>query len=253
MNLHHFNIHPLTFVLVHGAWADASFWDGIAAHLQRMGHIVHAPEYPGHGSDLNKNVTHAMQSQAIADYIIQHQLRDVVLVAHSFGGTVVQKAAELVPDRIKRLVFWNAFVLNNGESAFEEVPPAAQQAFDQIRKNSGNNTIMLPFPLFRDTFVNLASFEQAKYLYDRISPEPAGPLYEKLDLSKFYTLTMPRSYVYLTEDAVLPQYGPDYSWHPRMSSRLGLFRLIKGHGDHMTTAKTEPHHIAKLLYLAGRD
>lgn len=141
----HAYIQPLTFVLVHGAWADASFWDGIAAQLRHMGHNVHAPEYPGHGSDLNKNVTHAMQSQAVADYIIQHQLQDIVLVGHSFGGTVVQKTAELVPERIKRLVFWNAFVLNNGESANDELPPAAQQAFDQVRKASGNNTIMLPF------------------------------------------------------------------------------------------------------------
>ncbi|SDM82037.1 hypothetical protein SAMN04487897_101152 [Paenibacillus sp. yr247] len=50
---------PLTFVLIHGSWADASYWNGIAAELRKHGHTVYAPEYPGHGADPNKAVTHA--------------------------------------------------------------------------------------------------------------------------------------------------------------------------------------------------
>lgn len=243
---------PLTFVLVHGAWADSSFWDEISAELRKMGHTVYAPEYAGHGADPNKAVTHAMMTKSIADFITSHNLRDIVLVGHSFGGTLVQKTAELVPDRIKRLVFLNAFVLKDGQSPADEFPPSAREGFKELRKNSKNDTIMLPFPLFRDTFVNLGSLEFAKQLYDRISPEPAKPLYEKLDLKKFYSLKLPKSYVYLTEDNVLPQ-TMTYGWHPHMSSRLGLFRLIKDNGDHMTTAKTEPAKVARSLYAAGRD
>ena len=246
-------IQPLTFVLIHGSWTDASFWDGIAAELRAMGHNVHVLKYPGHDGDPNTNVQHAMLSRSVADYIVSHGLRDVVLVGHSFGGTIVQKTAELVPDRLKRMVFMDAFVLKDGESLIEEVPPQAQALFDQLRASSGNNTIMLPFPLFRETFANLATLEQARWLYDRIQPEPAGPLYEKLDLKAFYKLTTPRSYLYLTEDNVLPQGQPGYGWHPHMSSRLGLFRLLKSPGDHMSTARTHPRWIAWRLYEAGRD
>lgn len=245
-------LQPLTFVLVHGSWADSGFWDGIAAELRRMGHVVYAPEYPGHGPDTNKAVSHAMITKSVADFITANQLQDVILVGHSFGGTVVQKTAELVPDRIKRLVFYNAFVLNDGESLADEFPPSARQGFQQLLQSSKDNTIMLPFPLFRETFVNLASLEVAEQIYKGITPEPAKPLFEKLDLKKFYSLTMPRSYLYFTEDNVLPQ-GNGYGWHPHMSSRLGLFRLIKGHGDHMTTAKTEPALVAARIYEAGRD
>ena len=92
---------PLTFVLVHGSWADTSFWAGIASELSKKGHTVYVPEYPGHGADPNKNVTHTMMSKSIVDFIISHKLHNVILVAHSFGGTLIQKVAELVPDRLK--------------------------------------------------------------------------------------------------------------------------------------------------------
>lgn len=246
-------VQPLTFVLVHGSWADASFWDGTAAELRKHGHAVYAPEYPGHGADFaNTNATHGMMSKAVADYIAENNLRDVVLVGHSFGGSVVQKAAELVPDRLKRIVFIDGFVVKDGGTLADEFPPQAVTYFSQLVTASKNNTLMLPFAFFRDTFVNLASLELAERLYAGIKPEPAGPLFEKLDLKKFYSLPTPKSYVYLTVDNVLPQ-GLGYGWHPHMSSRLGLFRLIKAHGDHMTTFTTQPALIAEKLYEAGRD
>lgn len=243
----------LTFVLVHGAWADAGFWNGVAGELRKHGHAVYVPEYPGHGSDFaNTTATHAMMSRSIADYIESRDLRDVVLVGHSFGGSLVQKAAELVPDRLKRIVFIDGFVIKDGGSLADEFPPEAIDFFAQLVQASKNNTVLLPFPFFRDAFVNLASLETARQFYAGVKPESAGALFEKLDLKKFYSLPTPKSYVYLTEDNVLPQ-GLGYGWHPHMSSRLGQFRLIKSRGDHMTLFKTEPHVIAQKLYEAGRD
>ncbi len=239
----------LTFVLVHGAWADTSFWDGVAKKLRKMGHTVYVPEYPGHGPDPNKDVTHAMISKSIADYITSKNLHDIVLVGHSFGGSVIQKVAELVPDRIKRLVFFDAFVLNDGQSVADEFPPQTRATFEQLIKD---NAIILPFPVFRETFVNLADLKLAQTIYDNVSPEPAKPLFEKLDLKKFYSLDIPKSYLYLTEDTALPQ-DNGFGWHPHMSSRLGLFRLIKAHGDHMSTAYTHPEMLAQKICEAGRD
>ncbi len=186
----------LTFVLVHGSWADASFWDRVAAVLKSKGHIVYTPEYAGHGKDPNKNVTHAMITTSVVDFITQLNLHDIILVGHSFGGTVIQKVAEQVPDRIKRLVFWDAFVLKDGESAADEFPPQTRQVFEQLRADSPDDTIMLPFPVFRDLFVNTATLEEAKEMYAGVTPEPAKPLFEKLDLKVFYTLATPKSYVY---------------------------------------------------------
>ncbi|GGG06669.1 alpha/beta fold hydrolase [Paenibacillus aceti] len=242
----------LTFVLVHGSWADAHFWDGIAAALRRNGHTVYTPEYAGHGEDPNRNVTHAMITQSVVDFITRLNLHDIILVGHSFGGTVIQKVAEQVPDRIKRLIFWDAFVLKDGESVSDEVPPQTRQGFEQLRASSKDDTIMLPFPLFRDLFVNTANLDVARQIYAGVVPEPAKPLFEKLDLKAFYVLPTPKSYVYFYQDNVLPQ-GEGFGWNPHMSTRLGQFRLIVGDGDHMTDSRTRPAMVAQKLYEAGRD
>jgi len=249
---HQFPSQQLTFVLVHGSWADAHFWDGVATELRKRGHIVYTPEYAGHGKDLNKNVTHAMITKSIVDYIKNWNLYDFVLVGHSFGGTVIQKVAEQVPDRIKRLVFWDAFVLKDGESLVDAFPTQMRQGFEQLRATSKDDTIMLPFPLFRDSFVNTATFEEAKRMYVDVTPEPAKPLFEKLNLKAFYELPTPKSYVYFYQDNAWPQ-GDGYGWHPAMSSRLGQFRLIVGDGDHFTDTRTRPAMIAQKFYEAGRD
>ncbi|EXG85872.1 putative hydrolase or acyltransferase of alpha/beta superfamily [Clostridium sp. ASBs410] len=242
----------LTFVLVHGSWADAHFWDGVAAVLCIQGHTVFTPEYAGHGKDSNKDVTHEMITKSVVDFITKRNLSDFVLVGHSFGGSVIQKVAEQIPDRIKRLIFWDAFVLEDGESVADEVPPQTRQGFEQLRAESTDDTIMLPFPLFRDLFVNTATLEEAGWLYARVTPEPAGPLFEKLDLKAFYGLSISKSYVYFFQDNALPQ-GEGYGWNPHMSARLGQFRLIVGDGDHFTDTLTRPNMVAWKLYEAGRD
>ncbi len=242
---------PLTFVLVHGSWVTAGFWDQTAAALRSLGHTVYTPEYAGHGGDKNNNVTHAQITQSVVDYIKQKDLKDIILLGHSFGGSVIQTVSQEVPDRIKRLVFFDAFVPLDGQSVADQFPADSLKYFEQLRDTSGNNTITLPFPLFRDTFVNTASLAEAQAFYKQAPPEPASPLFEKLDLKKFYSLQIPKSYLYLTEDTAIPQ-GP-YGFHPTQSSHLGIFRFIEGKGDHMTTVRTEPKMLAELMVKAGRD
>ncbi|MFD2614831.1 alpha/beta hydrolase [Paenibacillus gansuensis] len=243
----------LTFVLVHGAWADASFFDETAAELRQQGHTVYVPEYPGHGSlkDM-KNATHEQMTNAVADYIKKKNLTNIVLLGHSFGGTIIAKVSEQIPERISRLVFFDAFVPLDGESLADQLPAPVQQSFAKLAEDSKDGTIMLPFPLFREAFANTASLEEAKAMYANISPEPAGPLVQKLNLKKFYSLQIPKSYLYLTEDNVLPQ-NEDFSWHPKQSGRLGFFRYIEGRGDHMTTVHKEPEEIAEKFVQAGRE
>ncbi|GKU78958.1 hypothetical protein [Paenibacillus sp. L3-i20] len=53
--------------------------------------------------------------------------------------------------------FWDAFVLKDGESLVDELPPPTRAGFEQLRASSNDDTIMLPFPLFRDLFVNKAT------------------------------------------------------------------------------------------------
>jgi pimeloyl-ACP methyl ester carboxylesterase len=239
-----------TFVLVHGSWHDGSAWDATIRELGTRGHNAFAPTLAGHGKGANKRVNHADCTKSIVDYIVGKGFTDVVLVGHSFGGTVISKVAEAIPEKIKRLVFLNGFVLRDGNSLMDEVPPIYVTLFDDLARKSPDNTIMIPFPIWREAFVNDADLEMAHWTYAQLSAEPYQPCKDKLDLKKFYSLEVPRSYINCTEDAALPP--GEWGWHPRMSSRLGLYRLVQMPGSH-EVIYTNPKGLAAKIVEAGRD
>lgn len=239
-----------TFVLVHGAWHDGSAWDQTICHLEGKGHKAFAPTMAGHGKSAAKNVNHAQCTDSIVRAIIERDLRDFVLVGHSFAGTIICKVAEAIPERIKRLVFWNAFVLQDGNSMMDEVPPQNVTLFDQLSSESADGTIMLPFSIWRERFINDVDLEMARWAYSQLSPEPYQPCKDKLDLKKFYSLQIPRSFLNCTEDIALPP--GEWAWHPRMSSRLGLYRLAQMPGSH-EVIYTNPVGLAEKIIEAGRD
>jgi pimeloyl-ACP methyl ester carboxylesterase len=239
-----------TFVLVHGSWHDGSAWSAVIKRLEQLGHTAFGPTVAGHGKGVPKQVSHAQSTQSIVDYVVNYDLTDIVLVGHSYGGTIISKAAEVIADRIRRLVFWNAFVLNDGESMADAAPPHYRALFEQLAAASPDNTVMLPFEIWREAFINDADLDVARWSYAQLSPEPYQQLVEPLDLRKFYTLDTPRSYLNATEDISLPP--GEWGFHPRMSSRLGLYRLVQMPGSHELIF-SDPDRLADKIVEAGRD
>jgi pimeloyl-ACP methyl ester carboxylesterase len=238
------------FVLVHGSWHDGSLWGPVADRLRELGHTAETPTIAGHGKGVAKAVTHEDCVRSIVDAIVEPDLTGVVLVGHSFGGTVIAKVAEQIPERIRRLVFRNAFVPEDGNSLNDEILPDFRQLFEQLAAATDDNTVMLPWPIWREAFINDASEEEARAAYEQLSPEPFQPFTAKLDLKRFYGLETPRSYLNCTEDIALPP--GEYGWHPRFSSRLGLCRLVQMPGSHEVIF-TNPRLLGEKLVEAGRD
>ncbi|WP_326836309.1 alpha/beta fold hydrolase [Amycolatopsis rhabdoformis] len=238
------------FVLVHGSWHDGGHWGSVVRRLEELGHTAHAPTVAGHGKDVPKDVSHDDCVSSIVDYVVQHDLTEVVLVGHSFGGTVVARVAEEIPDRLRRLVFWNAFVPRPGKSQYEDLPPHYREMFSTLAAESADGTVMLPFPIWRDAFIQDADLDLARRTYATLSSEPLRPLTDELELSRFAALEIPRSYLNGTEDTALPP--GEWGWHPRMSGRLGLHRLVQMPGSHEVLF-TNPRGLAEKLLESARD
>ncbi|WP_405392562.1 alpha/beta hydrolase [Streptomyces sp. NBC_01102] len=103
----HHSIRP-TIVLEHGAFADAASWDGVVTRLQRAGYPVVSAANPLRGP-----ATDAAYLRSILDHIDG----PVVLVGHSYGGTVISQAAAGLEDKVKALVYIAAFLPDTGESS----------------------------------------------------------------------------------------------------------------------------------------
>lgn len=243
-----------TYVMIHGSWHTGDDWADVVAELHQLGITdVHTPTVAGHRKGVAKDVTHADCVQSIVDYIVERDLRDFVLLGHSYGGTIISRLYEEIPERIRRLVYLNAFVPAPGNGLMDETPPAESAMFDQLARASDDDTITMPFPVWRERFITDASFEIAEETYARLSPEPAQPWRDKLPLDRFYATIdqVGRSYINCTEDIALPA-GDEWGWHPRMSQRLKSPRLVQLHGSHETLF-THPRRLAKKIVEAGRD
>ncbi len=98
-----------TVVLVHGAFADSSSWDGVVADLTRDGYHVVAAANPLRG---------VAGDAAAVRTVINSIPGPVVLVGHSYGGTVISAAADGAAN-VKALVYVAAFAPEIGESTFD--------------------------------------------------------------------------------------------------------------------------------------
>jgi pimeloyl-ACP methyl ester carboxylesterase len=110
---HHTSAAQPTIVLVHGAWADGSSWDGVVKVLQREGYTVDAPPNPLRGL--------ASDSDYLKDYLGTIS-GPIVLVGHSYGGAVITDAAT-GDSHVKALVYVDAFIPDKGESVMDLLTP----------------------------------------------------------------------------------------------------------------------------------
>jgi pimeloyl-ACP methyl ester carboxylesterase len=108
-----------TIMIVHGAWGGAWAFRKVEALLRQKGFEVYRPQLTGQGDrvhlarpDIGLN-THI---DDVVNTILYEDLRDIILVGHSYGGMVITGVADRVPGRIKRLVYLDAMVPNDGES-----------------------------------------------------------------------------------------------------------------------------------------
>ena len=218
-----------TFVLIHGSWHGGWAWQAVIRHLTEKGHRGYAPTLAGHGPNAKRlGITHRDCVDVVVAYFQQYELQDVILVGHSFGGSVIQKVVEQLPDRIKRLIFLDAFVLQDNQCVFDNLPNDYVALFNKLAAASADNTMLLPWEIWRDSFIQDAPEAIARSIWEQLSPEPTQVNLDKLDLKVFYALATPKSFIYCREDKALP---PGY-FHPKMSSRLGTFDLVEMDGSH---------------------
>jgi pimeloyl-ACP methyl ester carboxylesterase len=123
-----------TYVLVHGAWHGSWCWKRVRKALQSAGHEVFTPTLTGVGERSHLNSPGINLSTHIADVanlIRWEELSDVILCGHSYGGCVISGAADGVSDRIRALVYLDAFVLEDGEALIDLLPPEQVQGMRQ--------------------------------------------------------------------------------------------------------------------------
>lgn len=124
-----------TFVLVHGAWHGGWCWADTARALRALGHDTHAPTLTGLGERshlLTADIDADSHVLDIVNVLKWRELQEVILVGHSYGGMVVTGVAAQLPDRLRALVYLDAFVPEtSNEAIFANANPARMAAFQK--------------------------------------------------------------------------------------------------------------------------
>ncbi len=120
-----------TFVLVHGAWHGSWCWKRVRKTLQADGHEVFTPTLTGVAERshlISPQVSLDTHIADVVNLIRWEELDDVVLCGHSYGGCVITGAADRVADRIKALVYLDAFIIGDGQALHDVLPPEVRDA-----------------------------------------------------------------------------------------------------------------------------
>ena len=114
-----------TFVLVHGAWHGGWCWSRVTPQLQALGHQVFAPTLSGLANRshlLSPTINLQTHIRDITGLLQWEDLRDVILVGHSYGGMVIAGVADAMVERVSALAVIDGYVPENGDSAFSHRP-----------------------------------------------------------------------------------------------------------------------------------
>jgi pimeloyl-ACP methyl ester carboxylesterase len=188
-----------TFLFVPGAWLGGWCWRDVARYLRAGGHTVLCPTLTGLGERmhlLSPEITLGTHIADIAAVFYFRDLTDVTLVGHSYGGTVITAAAERVADRIRRLVYLDASVPQDGESNDDVIGAemAADLRASAVASGDGWRVPPAPYVTARLSDHSIRSWVEA-----RLTPHPLRPLAEPVRLCSPAAAALPRAFIRSTQ------------------------------------------------------
>jgi len=227
-------VRKTTFLLVHGNWHGGWCWVRVADGLRAAGHRVFTPTQTGLGDRrhlFSPAITLDLFIADIANVIEAEELRDVVLVGHSFAGIVISGVADRMAAHIHRLVFLDAVILQSGQCLLDGLPPEA--AAERRRAIAANEGQGIPAP---DPAVFGVTGNNRDWLLRRLTPQPVHTHDTPLHLNHPLGNGLPCSYIACIEPA-LPNIEPSRRW-ARAQPDWDWHELRTGH-DAMVIAPDE--------------
>lgn len=185
-----------TYVLVHGAWHGGWCWKKLVPLLEAAGHRVATPTLTGLGEradSLTRDVGLATHVADVATLIEEDNLTDVVLVGHSYSGMVITGVADLVRDRVGRLVYLDTFVPRDGDSMRSVAPLVIDIFLLQARLRGDGWRVPAPAP---EQF-GVTEEPDRGWVKTSLTPHPLKSLHDTLTLTDPDIVSrFPRTHIY---------------------------------------------------------
>jgi pimeloyl-ACP methyl ester carboxylesterase len=203
------------FLLVPGAWLGGWCWRDVASRLQANGHTVVAATLTGLGERahlLDPRVGLHTHVHDIINLLQYRDLTDVVLVGHSYGGTVITAVAEQAADRIGRLAYVDASVPRDGESNNDVVGLEMARQLRASAEEKGEGWRVPPAPYVVDRM----PARLRPWVEQRLTPHPLRSFEEPVELRSKVAAALPRAFIRTTHSALYDRLlgrAREAGWH----------------------------------------
>ena len=222
------------FLLIHGAWHGGWVWNEISEILRYQRYSVSTPTLTGLGEKkhlLSSKITIETFIEDVVNHIIFENLNNIILVGHSFAGSVISGVADRLKDRIKKLIYFDAMILIDGQKPFDITPKETVEQRIELAKKFGNN-ISIPAPS-ADAF-GVFDIKKSLLLEKKLTPHPLSAFQSKLILKNEIGNGIPLSYIFCKK----PIYKSlESSREVVRKMKWPIFELNAGHDAMLTHPK----------------
>ena len=228
-----------TFVVAHGAWSAGWAWKKMYPLMRALGHTLVTPTYTGIGErahlahagiDLSTHITDILN---VLEY---EDLRDIILIGHSYGGMVATGVADRAVERIRHLVYLDAFAPRHGDSLLALTPDENRSRVLEGVRTQGDGWRIPANPLPPDTHPDDVAWSMARRVM-----QPLKTWEQPITLTGAVD-TLPKTYLYCQK------FGPgdvfrQFADRARSEAGWTYFEMDASHNPHITV----PNQLAALL------
>ncbi|MDB5643351.1 MAG: esterase [Hyphomicrobiales bacterium] len=213
-----------TFLFVHGAYHGGWCWQRVVAILERQGHKVYAPSLTGNGDRvhlLSKDLTLDTQIADIVNLAKWEDMKNICLVAHSFGGWQASGALEQIADRVDSLVLVDAFKPKDGEKPLDYISDFSRKALEEAmaRGEAGRK------PAAASVFSN--DEKSYAWIESKLTPQPNNITFQPVKLTGKLETVAKKTYIRAPKyaqpafDRALAECRANASWQTFVNETTG--------------------------------
>lgn len=185
--------------MVHGAWHGGWCWKKVKVLLENEGYLVYTPTLTGLGERshlLNEAIGLDTHIQDIVSVLEFEDLKNVVLVGHSYGGMVITGVAGKVAERLSHLVYLDAFLPENGK-ALKDYTPRNNSENEQPQQNSDWK---VP-PRSTAAEFGVREKHDIEWVEKRLVPQSAKTFVQPVNIENPIPQSLKKIYIQLTDDS----------------------------------------------------
>ena len=186
-------------MIVHGGWGGGWEWEAVGRALRDRGHHAVTPTLSGMGERARQGHprvglgTHVVD---VLEVLERGDLRDVILCAHSYGGMPVTGAADRAANRIRLVIYIDALIPLDGQSAFDVLPAAFRELARETADAEGDDW-RVPIPASLLPPQGWVSDEERARYVERLCDQPLATFAEPVELTGAID-RLPRAFVRCT-------------------------------------------------------